>query len=189
MTRRAVFLDRDGTLIQEKFYLNDPRDIEYLPGVFDALRALGEGGFSLILATNQSGIPRGLVEEKNLHEIHRRIKANCAAEGIKILDVYYAPFLPGSGHPMRKPSPGMLDLAATDHDIDLGRSWMIGDKMSDVEAGHRAGCRAILIGRDDSPNRSHLRPPEAHVSDLREASRYILEADSVPARESRGSPE
>ena len=177
MTKRAVFLDRDGTLIKDKFYLNDPRDIEYFPNAFDALRALANRGFSFIVTTNQSGIPRGLVEEKNLHEIHRRIKAKCASEGIVVLDVYYAPYLPESGHPMRKPSPGMLELAAREHDIELGRSWMIGDKMSDVEAGHRAGCRSILVGDDDSPSRSRFPPPEAHVPGLSEAARYILDAE------------
>ena len=177
MTKRAVFLDRDGTLIQDKSYLNDPRDIEYFCNAFDALRALGKRGYSFIVVTNQSGIPRGLVEEKNMHEIHRRIEAKCTSEGIVILDVYFAPYLPESDHPMRKPAPGMLELAAREHDIALGQSWMIGDKMSDVEAGHRAGCRSILIGDDDSPSRSRFRRPDAHVPDLCEAARHILEAE------------
>jgi D-glycero-D-manno-heptose 1,7-bisphosphate phosphatase len=177
MTRATVFLDRDGTLIKDKNYLNDPEDIEYFPDAFDALRALGDRGFCFIVTTNQSGIPRGLVQEHNMHEIHRRIKERCASEGIEILDIYHAPYLPESNHPLRKPSPEMLELAARKHDIALHRSWMIGDKMIDVEAGHRAGCRAILVGGNDSPGLSRFRPPEAHVPDLDKAARHILASD------------
>lgn len=145
MNRKTIFFDRDGTLIVDKVYLNDPEQIEYLPGVFDALCLLRDAGFQFIVVTNQSGVARGLVTIANLDEIHRRMTDAFAQHGIFFAGYYYAPFSVESNHPMRKPNPGMLLAGAQDHGADLPSSWMIGDRMSDIEAGARAGCRTILL--------------------------------------------
>src|SRR5688572_28522132 len=99
--QKAVFFDRDGTLIQDRVYLNDPEQIVYLPGIFTALRDLRDAGFAFFVVTNQSGIPRGLVSLKNLHEIHRRIRFAFAEHGVDIRDFYYAPYLTNDDHMYR----------------------------------------------------------------------------------------
>lgn len=149
--KRAVFFDRDNTLIVDKVYLNDPEQIVYLPGAFESLRKIRDSGFHIIVVTNQSGVAKGLVQLKNLWEIHRRIRADYAREGIDIHGFYYAPFSVSSNHPMRKPNPGMLLEAAFDHGIDLSQSWMVGDRASDVEAGHRAGTKSIFLHGTEEP--------------------------------------
>ena len=173
--KKAIFLDRDGTLIVDKIYLNDPDQIEYLPGAFEALRLLRDHGFHFVVATNQSGIPRGLVTLKNLHEIHRRIRFEFARHGVDFLSFHYAPFMTSYPHPLRKPNAGMILEAARDYAIDLSKSWMVGDRMTDVEAGHRAGCRSILLGSLERPEDfPQYSPPEIHVPDLLTAARKVL---------------
>lgn len=174
--RKAVFLDRDGTLIVDRIYLNDPEKIEYLPGVFTALRTLRDHGFSFAVATNQSGVARGLVQIENLFEIHRRIRADFASEGVDFLEFYYAPYMTDSNHPMRKPNPGMILRGAQDFGVQLAPSWMVGDKMLDVEAGHRAGCRSALVGFSDRPENSSFAPPEIHAPDLISVAERIIVA-------------
>lgn len=175
--KKAIFLDRDGTLIVDKVYLNDPDAIEYLPGVFTALRELRDAGYVFFVATNQSGIPRGLVSLSNLHEIHRRIRGAFAEKGVDILDFYYAPYLTHQDHIYRKPNPGMLLQAAAEYNVDLGDSWMIGDRMIDVEAGHRAGAKSIWLSAPDEVDRDKdkkFAPPEGRFSSLEEAVPFIL---------------
>lgn len=172
MQKKAVFLDRDGTLIIDKVYLNDPEQIVYLPRVIEGLKIMRDHGFVFLVATNQSGVARGIVSIKNLDEIHRRIAAEFSRNGIDILNFYSAPFMTDSDHILRKPNPGMILEGATHFNIDLSQSWMIGDRMSDVEAGHRAGCRSILI-RGAEPIHGPFSPPEAEVDDLFEAAHVI----------------
>lgn len=173
--KKAIFLDRDGTLIVDKIYLNDPDQIVYLPGVFDALRLLRDAGFHFVVATNQSGIPRGLVTLANLREIHRRIRFEFARNGVDFLSFHYAPFMTNHDHTLRKPNAGMLLEAAHDYSIDLSQSWMIGDRMTDVEAGHRAGTRSVLLSDQESPlSFPQFKPPEIHVLDLLTAAHEIL---------------
>jgi histidinol-phosphate phosphatase family protein len=172
---KCIFLDRDGTLIVDKVYLNDPDQIEYLPGVFDGLRALRDAGFIFAVCTNQSGIPRGKVTLANLHEIHRRIRNAFAEKGVEIVDFAYAPYLTDHDHPLRKPNGGMLIEIAEKFKVDLKSSWMIGDRMLDVEAGHRAGTRAILVGDRETPaTEPAFRAPEFHCAGLVEAAQFIL---------------
>lgn len=174
MKKPAVILDRDGTLIVDRIYLNDPEQIEYLPGVFEALRLLRDHGFVFCVATNQSGVPRGLVDVRNLDEIHRRIQAKFAAEGVDILSFHSAPFMTDNDHHFRKPNPGMLLEAAQWYNLDLPRSWMVGDRMSDVEAGHRAGTRSVLLGSTEDVEASGFAPPEIHSPGLLFAAREII---------------
>lgn len=180
--RKAVILDRDGTIIEDRIYLNDPDQVFFLPGVFEAMRMLRDKGYVFAVATNQSGVPRGLVDINNLYEIHRRIRATLCSEGIDILGFYYAPYMTDSNHPMRKPNTGMLEAAAKDFKLDLRKSWMAGDKMTDVEAGHRAGCRSILLGQIDPPETSHYTPPEVHTDTLLEAAEIICAIDDAESK-------
>jgi D-glycero-D-manno-heptose 1,7-bisphosphate phosphatase len=173
--RKVVFFDRDGTLIFDKIYLNDPDQIEYLPGVFPGLRQLRDHGFEFIVVTNQSGVPRGLVDIENLHEIHRRIRVDMAREGIDILQFYYAPFLVESNHPMRKPNPGMITSGISEFNVDPQPSWMVGDRYTDVVAGHRAGLRNVFLCGTETPPESNLDIlPDYVAPDFDHVCQYIV---------------
>jgi D-glycero-D-manno-heptose 1,7-bisphosphate phosphatase len=141
----AIFLDRDGTIIVDKVYLNDPSLVEFMPNAIEGLKKFKALGFKLIVVTNQSGIARGLVTTENLEKIHERMTADLAAEGISIDGYYHSPHAAGSNHPTRKPNPGMIEAGIADHDIDRENSWMIGDRMGDVGAGHNAQLKTILL--------------------------------------------
>lgn len=172
--QKAVFLDRDGTIIVDKVYLNDPNQIEYLPNAFEGLKLFKEMGFKIYVATNQSGVPRGKVSLENLYEIHKRIGDECERQGVKIEKFYYAPYMTDSNHHMRKPNPGMLEAAHKDFGVDFKNSWMIGDKMLDVEAGHAAGARSILLKTSgEDPKKSEFAPPEYIASDLLDCAKFI----------------
>lgn len=174
MKRKAIFLDRDGTIIIDRIYLNDVKLIEYLPGAFEALRKLRDAGYVFLIATNQSGVARGLVQIENLDLIHDRIRADFARQGVDLLGFYYAPYMTDTNHPMRKPNAGMLECGARDFNVDLAKSWMIGDRMSDVEAGHRAGCRTGLILQLEKPEDFDWAPPEIQGTSLLEITEQIL---------------
>lgn len=143
--KRAVFLDRDGTLIVDRGYLHHPDQVQLLQGAVPALRSLRAWGFALVVCSNQSGIGRGLLTEAQAGEVHARFSAAFAAHAITFDAVHYCPHGPEDGCSCRKPKPGMLQEAAKDHALNLGRSFMIGDNLSDVEAAHRAGCTGILL--------------------------------------------
>lgn len=175
--RRAVFLDRDGTLIVDRPYLSDPARIELLPGVIDGLARLRDAGYLLVVATNQSGIARGYYDGAALAAMHRRLGEILAQSGIQIAAYYYCPHhvdgrVPSLARscPCRKPGPGMLWRAAADWAIDLDRSWMIGDRVTDAQAAEAAGCASVLVGSSDAalPVRCHQAP------DLAEAADYII---------------
>jgi len=150
--RRAVFLDRDGTINVEVQYLSNVADFKFIPGVPLALKRLQDAGFLLVVVTNQSGIGRGYYDEAALEAIHEHMHADLASFGITIDACYFCPHHPeqATGHYLkecdcRKPLPGMLQQAAEDLEIDLARSYMIGDKLADVEAGINAGCRSLMV--------------------------------------------
>ncbi len=172
---KAIFFDRDGTLIFDKVYLNDPDHVEYLPGVFTALRNLKKAGYIFIVVTNQSGVARGIVDLKNIELIHEKLRFDFAKNDIEFAGFYFAPHSVESNHHTRKPNPGMLEIASKDHAIDLSKSWMVGDRMTDVEAGRRAGTRSVLLAGVDHPEKSQFEKPEAFVPDLLAAAEFILE--------------
>ena len=175
MAKKVIFLDRDGTIIEDKIYLNDPNDVHYLPDVFEALSLLHKEGYEFVIVTNQSGVPRGLVQEENIAKIHKIIADEYAKHDVPILGFYYAPHLPDSDHPLRKPDVGMLDAAEKDHGpIDFEASWMIGDRMTDVECGHRKGCRSIFLTITEDPKESEFRPAEYETGNLLDAAKFIL---------------
>jgi len=144
--KRAVFLDRDGTLVEDPGYLHDPENVVWKEGVLDGLRTLKEAGHLLIVVTNQSGIGRGLFTIGDTNAVHARMQEEAARAGCA-LDAYYnCPHVPEDVCACRKPNAGMLMQAAREHDIDLASSWFIGDRCTDILSGQRAGVRTILIG-------------------------------------------
>ncbi|MBL0226683.1 MAG: D-glycero-beta-D-manno-heptose 1,7-bisphosphate 7-phosphatase [Geobacteraceae bacterium] len=149
--KRAVFIDRDGTINEEKDYLFRTDDFTFIPGAPRAIRLLNEAGFLVVVVTNQSGVARGYYTEEDVHLLHRHIASQLDQHGARVDAWYYCPHHPsGRGSyalpcRCRKPLPGMLLEAAGRFDIDLESSVMIGDKLVDVEAGAAAGCRSILV--------------------------------------------
>jgi D-glycero-D-manno-heptose 1,7-bisphosphate phosphatase len=149
--RRAVFLDRDGTVNVEKDYLYRIEDFEFVPGAEDAIRRLNESDYFVVVVTNQSGVARGYYTEEDVEILHKQIDGRLAASGARVDAWYYCPHHPaGKGSyslscRCRKPLPGMLLEAAARYDINLADSIMIGDKRIDIEAAIAAGCRPILV--------------------------------------------
>lgn len=146
--RRAVFLDRDGTIIVHKPYLADPDEVELVAGAPEALARLKQGGFLLIVITNQSVIGRGWATVEQVDAVNARVAELYAAHGIAFDGHYYCPHAPEDGCDCRKPQPGLLLQAADDHDIDLAGSYMVGDNPTDIGAARNAGVRRsfFLIG-------------------------------------------
>jgi D-glycero-D-manno-heptose 1,7-bisphosphate phosphatase len=147
-SRRAVFLDRDGTLIEDVGYPRDPEAVRLVDGAAEALDALRRAGFALVVVSNQSGIGRGLITREEADAVHRRFVDELRALGVEPDDVRYCPHAPEEGCTCRKPEAGLLLDSARALALDLGRSFMVGDKPVDVEAGRRAGCRTIVLGGD-----------------------------------------
>ncbi|MHC4351168.1 MAG: D-glycero-alpha-D-manno-heptose-1,7-bisphosphate 7-phosphatase [Planctomycetota bacterium] len=157
MSEKAIFLDRDDTLIEDPGYISDPEQVKLLDGVPEALIELKTLGYKLVVVTNQSAVARGIVTEKVLADIHERLKQLLAEKNAYLDDIYYCPYHPEGVVPKyrkesnyRKPNPGMLLEAADDMNIEMGESWCIGNNSSDVEAGQRAGCKTVML---DSPSR------------------------------------
>lgn len=186
--RAAVFLDRDGALIEESHYLSSVEQVRLLPGVVDGLRLLERAGFALVVVTNQAGVARGYFPESQVGVIHRHLEDEFARRGVAISGWKYCPHHPTEGDgpykmvcACRKPAPGMLLEAARELTIDLGRSFMVGDKRSDLEAGAQAGCRTVLVrtGYGAEEERSILPGLTGFLGtadNLTEAARLILRA-------------
>ncbi len=145
--RPAVFLDRDGTLNVERNYLSDPARLTLLPGVPEALKRLRDAGFLLFVVTNQSGIGRGYYTEADMHAVNRRLEASVLSDGIRFEHIYFAPEAPEAPSRGRKPSPQFLFDARDAYGVDLSRSFLIGDKLADLECGWNAGVRASVLVR------------------------------------------
>lgn len=145
MSKKAIILDRDGTIIIDKVYLNDVSKIEYMTQVFEGLKKMKDMGFDFVVATNQSGVARGIVSLENLDLIHQKIQSDLLERGLEIQKFYFAPYSVESNHPMRKPNPGMLLTAQQELGLDLKQCFMIGDRDTDILAGQAAGCKAIYL--------------------------------------------
>ena len=143
---RAVFLDRDGTINMEKEYLSNPDLLELYPGVGPALKRLQDAGYTLFVVTNQSGIGRGYYTEADMHAVNRRLEEILAGDGVLLRKIFFAPEAPEQPSRGRKPSPQFLFDARDEFGIELGRSFMVGDKLIDLECGWNAGVqRSILV--------------------------------------------
>jgi D-glycero-D-manno-heptose 1,7-bisphosphate phosphatase len=186
MSRPAVFLDRDGTIIWDPAYLTQLTQLRLLRGAASAIRLLNRSGFAVVIATNQSGVARGLLTEETLRTIHEALLVRLRRRGARIDAVYYCPYHPEAEVPeyrvdsdCRKPAPGMLLQAARELDLDLSRSYSIGDSARDLEAGRRAGCKTVLVltgsGRRTEANWARAWQPDHVAADLRAAVTWILE--------------
>jgi D-glycero-D-manno-heptose 1,7-bisphosphate phosphatase len=176
---RAVFLDRDGTLIVEKHYLKDPAEVELLPGVGEALRVLQDHGFLLVVVTNQSGVGRGLFTVEQMKAVNQRMEDCLAGSGVRIAATYFAPEAPDQPSRGRKPSPQFLFDARAEFGIDLARSYMVGDKMIDLECGWNAGVAASILVRTGYGAEVEKTMPDrvsraVIVDDLGAAQRWIV---------------
>lgn len=187
--RQAVFLDKDGTLVENVPYNVDPAKLKLTPNAVRGLTLLQDHGYALVVVTNQSGIARGYFDRKALDRAHAALASMLRAQGIHMEGFFVCPHAPPSspieaGCLCRKPAPGLLRQAAVAHGLDLEASWMVGDILNDVEAGRRAGCRSILmdVGNETEWRMSPLREPFARVTDLLQAARLISE---WPARTQR----
>lgn len=193
----AVFLDRDGTIIEDTGYLKDPDQVRLLPGAAEAIRRLRQVADLVILASNQSGVARGLMDETDLTKVHERLEQLLDEHGANLDGAYYCPYLEGPEatvepfrrkSDLRKPKPGMLLQASREMSIDLQRSWMIGDSPSDVEAGVRAGCRTIHICESKSPRASGAQEATFTAGSLLEATELLeLELNPHASHESASS--
>lgn len=146
--RCAIFLDRDGVVNRRRVgdYVKRWEEFEFVPDVFDVLPSIGKAGFLAVLVTNQQGIAKGLMTEADLAGVHDAMQGELRRRSGHGFDaIYFCPHRDGEGCDCRKPQPGMLRQAASDLEIDLACSWMIGDSEGDVQAGRSAGCRTIRI--------------------------------------------
>jgi histidinol-phosphate phosphatase family protein len=185
-TRRVVFLDKDGTLVHDVPHNVDPELLDFTPFAFEGLRLLVEAGFAIVVVTNQPGIGAGRFTRQQFARLQSALQRRVRDEGgVDIADVYCCPHVAGpEGRPAclcRKPAPGMLKQAAAAHRLELSRCWMIGDILDDVEAGHRAGCRSILldVGNETEWKLSPTRKPDAVAGDLLDAARIVVEAEQL----------
>ncbi len=143
--RPAIFLDRDGTIIEDAHYLSRIEQVKLFPEAAAAIRLFNHDGWPVVLVTNQSGVGRGFFSEESIHVVHAHLKFLLAEQGARLDAIYYCPHHPDAGCDCRKPRPGMLLRAAAEHNLDLSRSWMLGDKDDDVGAGVAVKCRTMKI--------------------------------------------
>jgi len=160
-SRRAIFLDRDGTITIDTGYPADPDEVELLPGAADALRTLRERGWAVVLVSNQSGVGRGLITPEQAEAVHGQLVVALREAGVELDGAYYCPHAPDDDCECRKPRSGLLRRAASELGLDLAGSVMVGDRQSDVEAGRDAGCTTVLLGPGDGD-------PDARAADWAE---------------------
>jgi D-glycero-D-manno-heptose 1,7-bisphosphate phosphatase len=177
----AVFLDRDGVLIEERNYLHRVEDVAFIPGAIAALRRLQDAGFLLFIVTNQSGVGRGYFTLSDVETVHAHIAAECARHGVRFQKIYVAPEAPEQPSRGRKPSPQFLFDARDTFGVELGRSFMIGDKLIDLECGWNAGVQqAILVRTGYGAEQERLHAARLDravvVDDLAAAADWILNA-------------
>jgi D,D-heptose 1,7-bisphosphate phosphatase len=186
VNRRAVFIDKDGTLVEDRPYNVDPAQIVFTPGAIEGLRMLADAGFALVVVSNQSGVARGYFDRGSVEALLSQLQAVLAAQDVPLMGCYYCPHHPAgvvaefATHcDCRKPLPGMVVRASREHGLDPAASYFIGDILDDVEAGHRAGCRSILLDRGSETEwrRGPYRTPDFTACDLRDAARWVV-ADS-----------
>ncbi|QXV64278.1 HAD family hydrolase [Mucilaginibacter sp. 21P] len=186
MKNKAIFLDKDGTLIPDIPYNVDSQLITLQADAIEGLKRLQAADYLFIVVSNQSGVARGIFEENMLEGVEQRIRQMLSAQGIELIAFYYCPHHPKGIVPgfntdcnCRKPEPGMLFTAAVEHHIDLGASWMIGDILNDVEAGNRAGCNTVLIdnGNETEWVSGHHRVPTVIAKSIDEAAILMLKSN------------
>jgi D-glycero-D-manno-heptose 1,7-bisphosphate phosphatase len=189
MSSPAVFLDRDGTLIQECGYLSRLEALSIFPWTGDALRLLTRAGFKTVVISNQSAIARGIIDEPFLHELHRTMDARLAPSGGRIDRYYYCPHLADAkieryrqACRCRKPGPGLIEQACREMDLDPARSVMVGDRWLDIACGRAAGTRTVLVktghGDEEAESPEKGLRADAVVNNVMEATGWILRSSS-----------
>ncbi len=186
--RPAVFIDRDGTMTVEGGYINHPSRLKLITGTADAVRLLNENDIYAVVTTNQAGVARGYFTEDMIHVVHNRMRKLLEKKGARLDQVYYCPHHPREGGPgyrvdcnCRKPKPGMIEQACKDLPVDLGRSYMVGDKISDSEFGHRLGLKTVMVltgygrGEYEYQRQDWTDTPDHIAKDLRAAVQWILQ--------------
>ncbi len=185
MRQRALFLDRDGTLVHPRHYPRRPEELRLYEGIGVALAGLQARGWQLVVITNQAGLARGLFTEDDLAQMHAHLAQTLGRDGVRLDGVYYCPHHPDGAVPQlavrcdcRKPAPGLLQRAAAELSLDLASSWFVGDILDDVEAGLRAGCRTILVdlGTERAPTQP-LRQPSYVARDTLHALAIVAAVD------------
>ena len=184
-SHKAVFLDRDGTIIEDRNYLGDPAEINLLTGAVEALKSLQERDYLLAVITNQSGIARGFFDEAAYRAVDRRLREILAAEGVRIAATYHCPHLPGA--PVleydrlcdcRKPGKGLFERAAEELAIDFSHSWSVGDSLRDLQPAKELGARTALVltgkGREQAARPEAKDVSDIIAADILEASRMII---------------
>lgn len=180
LLRRAVFLDRDGTICEEMGYVNHIDRLRIFPYAAAAIRQLNEAQIPVIVITNQSGIARDIFPESLMHQVHKKMISELAAGGAWIDGIYFCPHKTEDACECRKPNPGMLERAAREHGLDLAASWVVGDRYGDLEMAHAVRARSILVmtgygrGEYELHRARWSRQPDALADNLTEAVRRIL---------------
>lgn len=180
MRKAAVFLDRDGTVAEEVGYLNHADRFRMFPFAGAAIRRLHKAGLAVIVVTNQSGVARGYFPESLVRKVNECMQQELTAAGARLDGIYYCPHGSADGCNCRKPKSGMLERAAREHNLDVPRSYVVGDRYGDMELAFRAGCKAILVrtgyGLGEETWHAHdwPRQPDAIVESLEQAVDWIL---------------
>jgi D-glycero-D-manno-heptose 1,7-bisphosphate phosphatase len=180
--RRAVFLDRDGTLNANPpsgDFVRRPEDLRLLPEAIPALKSLSAAGYVIVVFSNQSGIAKGLMTKHDVDAVNARLREMLAAGGVQLAGIYICPHGNDDDCDCRKPKPGLLHRATRELGLDLGNSWAVGDSARDIEAGHTAGCRTILVHGNSYPGQkeeAEALSPVASVPDLAGAADVIRDA-------------
>ena len=189
---KVIFLDRDGTINREVNYLHKPEDLEFLPGVIEALRRLKQAGYKLVVITNQAGVARGYYDCEDVEALHVFMNQKLKPVGAEVDAFYFCPHHPVHGVGQykaecscRKPGTGMFEMAEREFPVDKSRSYMIGDKLIDVEAGKRYGVAGILVGtgygaaeRAAIIEKKEMPLYDFYAETLMDAAGYIIEGES-----------
>ncbi len=173
MKKKAIFLDRDGTLIVDTGYPNDPETVTLIDGAGEAMRAFQQAGYLLVVISNQSGIGRGKITPDEAEQVYKRFADLFAKEQVQFDGVYHCPHAPDEDCNCRKPKTGMIDQAVQELDIDVAQSYTIGDKLSDVQTGIKAGTKTILF-RDHPSNAGKDIHPDFKAGGWPPIVEYIL---------------
>lgn len=199
MKRRAVFIDRDGTLSEEVGYINHPSRFRLFPYAAEAIKNLNDKGWLAVVTTNQAGVARGYFSEEMISNVHQAMTRDLESEGARLDAIYYCAHHPSVGEPpylfdcdCRKPKPGLITRAAVDFEIALNDSWMVGDRYSDIELARNAGVKSAFVlsgygrGEWEHQRSTWTHKPDLVAENLLEAVRLItsqaeISADQMPA--------
>jgi histidinol-phosphate phosphatase family protein len=181
MLRRAVFLDRDGTIAEDVNYCRRPEDFRLFPRAAEAIAMLNEAGLAVVVVTNQSGIARGYFTEETLAQIHQKMTDQLAGRGAQVDAIYYCPHHPDDGCTCRKPGTDLFQRAVEELGLALAGSYVVGDREMDVLAGQALGCQTVLVETGPVPWTEDGASPDHRAPTLHEAAQWILSRERSAA--------